>query len=199
MSRTNVASALPMGSPSAVAIFASSTRLTPLAITSTGFPLRLLNTSDFAICATVQPIAAAASAEVRAVTGICLTCASEPAARNSSCTLADAGLNASLMGSVRQLSRAPRRRGYRLDHKRLEAIRRHQHVERRTRGAAGAGDGLAELGSGLVREPRELARARHRRAREPHREIRRQTGGGAGLRQALDQQEHVGGTAAGDR
>src|SRR5579872_2844809 len=160
MSRTKLASALPMGSPRAAAIFASSTRLTPLAITSTGLPLRLLNTSDFAICATVQPIAAAASAEVRAVTGICRTAAAEPAARNSSCTRAAAGLNASLMQSVRQLSRAPRRRGHRLDHKRLEAVRRHQDVERRAGGAAGARHSLAELGGGLVGEPRELARAR---------------------------------------
>ena len=73
-----------MVSPSATAILPSFTRLTPLAITSTGLPLLDLNTSDLAICATVQPIAAAASAAVRAVTSNCLTRASEPAARNLS-------------------------------------------------------------------------------------------------------------------
>src|SRR5689334_767834 len=120
-----------MGSPNAVAIFDSSTRLTPLAITSTGLPLPLLKTRDFAIWATVQAIAAAASAEVRAVTGNCRTRASEPAARNSSWTRSAAGLNASLMGSVRQFSGAPCGRSHRLDYKRLEAVHRHQDIERR--------------------------------------------------------------------
>jgi hypothetical protein len=58
--------------------------LTPLAITSTAFPLWARKTSDFAICATVQPIAAAASAALRAVEGIICTVHSEPAARSKS-------------------------------------------------------------------------------------------------------------------
>ena len=55
-----------MGSPTSVAILASSTRLAPLAITSTGAPDATRNTSDFAICPTAQPRTAAASADVRA-------------------------------------------------------------------------------------------------------------------------------------
>src|SRR5437667_1146050 len=161
-----------MGSPSAAAILASSTRLTPLAITSTGLPLLVLKTRDFAICATVQPMATAASAAVRAVIGSCLTWDSEPAARNSSWTRSAAGLNASLMGSVRQFSGAPCCRGHRLDHKRLETVRRHQDIERRAGGAAGTGDGLAELGSRLVRETSGVAGARHGGQREPRRESR---------------------------
>ena len=55
-----------MASPASTPILASSTRCAPLAITSTGMPDAALNTSDFAICPTVQPRIAAASAEVRA-------------------------------------------------------------------------------------------------------------------------------------
>ena len=48
------------------ATLASSTRLTPEATTSTARPVvSARKTSDLAICATVQPIAAAASAAVR--------------------------------------------------------------------------------------------------------------------------------------
>src|SRR5687768_5012088 len=65
--RTKSASALPSGSPTTPATRASSTRLAPLAITSSGRPLVVpRNTSDFAIWSTRQPTAAAASAEVRA-------------------------------------------------------------------------------------------------------------------------------------
>src|SRR5262245_5042348 len=80
LSRTKVASALAMRSPTAAATSFSSARLTPLAITSTArFEPTARKTTDFAICATVQPIAAAASAEVRVVSlnslisGLCPT------------------------------------------------------------------------------------------------------------------------------
>jgi len=61
--------------------------LTPLAITSTGRPVaRARNTRDLAIWATAQPIAAAASAEVRVDFGNSRTEKSKPRAASASCT-----------------------------------------------------------------------------------------------------------------
>ncbi len=65
-SRTKSASARAIGSPIAAAAFFSSTRSTPEAMIKTARPLVApRKISDFAICATSQPIAAAASAAVR--------------------------------------------------------------------------------------------------------------------------------------
>jgi hypothetical protein len=64
-SSTNSASADFTFPPKAALTFFSSTRLTPEAITRTGFrSFTVLSMMDLAICATVQPTAAAASAEV---------------------------------------------------------------------------------------------------------------------------------------
>ena len=77
---------MPIASPASVATLASSTRCAPLAITSTGAPEALLNTSDLAIWPTVQPRTAAASADVRAGASYSTTRVATPAASSASCT-----------------------------------------------------------------------------------------------------------------
>ena len=85
--RTNAASALSTGSPSNALSAASLTRPVPLAITSTGRSVcRVLKTSDLAICATVQPIASAASFAVRVVVGISTIRPVKPRDAKASCT-----------------------------------------------------------------------------------------------------------------
>src|SRR6266404_2574656 len=85
--RTKSASARPMASPSSAPSFASSTRLAPLVSTSSGRPLsRRRNTSDFTICPTSQPTAAAASADVRAACSRTTIVVATPAAASASAT-----------------------------------------------------------------------------------------------------------------
>eukprot|EP01022_Parablepharisma_sp_SALTPOND_P017912 TRINITY_DN290_c1_g3_i4.p2 TRINITY_DN290_c1_g3~~TRINITY_DN290_c1_g3_i4.p2 ORF type:complete len:1276 (+),score=518.94 TRINITY_DN290_c1_g3_i4:24104-27931(+) len=85
-SRTNLASALPSGPTRAVTLD-SSTRLPPLAITSTGASsARRRKMMDLAISATPQPTAAAASAEVRPVEGSITTGWSWPMLESRSAT-----------------------------------------------------------------------------------------------------------------
>src|SRR5256712_3693412 len=85
--RTKSASARSMGSPSSAPSFTSSTRLAPLVSTSSG---RLLaprrKTSDFTICPTSQPTAAAASADVRAACSSTTIVVVTPAAASASAT-----------------------------------------------------------------------------------------------------------------
>ena len=84
LSRTKSGSARLTVSPIRAATFFSSTRLAPLATTSTGRPLsRPRNTSDFAIWSIVQPIAAAASAEVRVPSGNSRTSKAKPRASSA--------------------------------------------------------------------------------------------------------------------
>ena len=64
-SRTKSASGRLIFSLSSAPTFFSSTRLLPEHTTRTGRPLMVRKTRDLAICATSQPMAAAASAEVR--------------------------------------------------------------------------------------------------------------------------------------
>src|SRR5947199_438835 len=85
--RTKSASARPTDSPRSAPSFASSTRLAPLVSTSSGRPLsRRRNTSDFTICATSQPTAAAASADVRAACSRTTIVVATPAAASASAT-----------------------------------------------------------------------------------------------------------------
>src|SRR5437870_4709759 len=80
-------SARAMGSARSPATFSSSTRLAPLATTSTARWLWApRNTRDFAICSTRQPTARAASAAVRAGCGSATTEWPPPTAASASCT-----------------------------------------------------------------------------------------------------------------
>ena len=79
-------------------------RLSPLAITRIGrSPGRLRKISDLAICATVQPTAAAASAEVRVDASCSTTVQANPRAASASWTFCALGLSgtASLSPPVR--------------------------------------------------------------------------------------------------
>src|SRR5437660_10025428 len=148
-----------MASPSAAATLFSSTRLTPLAITRTGRPDLLRNTSDLAICATVQPMAAAASAALRAVASNMRTAQSEPAARNCSCTRCAAAGRADELPLICKLPRARCGGGDRALQQGSQPVRRHQHLERGKRRAARARDVLAQHARGLRRLARQLAGA----------------------------------------
>ena len=79
--RTNPASARPTSAPTASDSLAVSTRSSPLTTATTALsPAR--NTSDFAISATVQPTACAASAAVRVESGrVRISQSSESASR----------------------------------------------------------------------------------------------------------------------
>jgi hypothetical protein len=83
-----MASARSIFSPSNSRTFFSSTRLTPEAMTSTVRPLADLKTSDLAISATVQPMAAAASCEVRVLASNSTTSKAGP---RTACTLSALG------------------------------------------------------------------------------------------------------------
>jgi len=78
-SRTQSASARASFTPSTAAAFAASTRLAPEVMTTTGRSAAR-NTIDLAICATVQPTAAAASAAVRVLAGNSMMVSGWPAA-----------------------------------------------------------------------------------------------------------------------
>src|SRR5690349_7341182 len=85
--RTNSASARPIGSPTRAPTLPSSTRFAPLAMTSNGRPLsRSRKTSDFAICPTSQPTAAAAAAEVGTACSKTTIVVVTPAAASASAT-----------------------------------------------------------------------------------------------------------------
>src|SRR5581483_9728141 len=167
--RTESASALPMVSPSFFASFASSTRVAPLSITRIARPPGrskeglARKTSDFAICATEQPIAAAASAEVRVEAENSLISVSTPRSAKACRTRAvldlplspdSCAINRSLLC---KFPRPAGRGGNRLGHQRLQPVRGHQHIEGLEGGALGTGHILAELRRALVGEPRQLA------------------------------------------
>src|SRR5579875_100013 len=93
-SRTKEASALPSFSPRAASTAASLTRFGPLATTSTGRPEpRARKTIDLAIWLTVQPTAAAASAELRVGCACSTISFVKPRARKASSTFRALGLN----------------------------------------------------------------------------------------------------------
>src|SRR4051812_40293689 len=130
--RTNSASALPMVSPSAAASFFSSTRLAPLAITRIARPEGFArNTSDFAICATEHPIAAAASAEVRVEAANSLISACSPNTASADLTRSTLSLDMTNLRHNERLLRefpgAPGRRRNGFGHQGLQPVGRHQN------------------------------------------------------------------------
>src|SRR5262249_3217871 len=157
------------------ASFASSTRLAPLAMISTALPLLARKTRDFAICATSQPMAAAASAALRAVCGSMRTMQSEPAARSFSWTRCAAGAKgSSLISRIRlagELARAVGGGGARLRQQRIEAAVAHQHLERRLRRPARARHILAKDAGRLARAAGKLAGTGDGGAGQAHREL----------------------------
>src|SRR5688572_25061917 len=106
-SRTNAASALPIGSPTTSASRAVSTRRAPEDMTSTAPPVRSArNTSEFAICATSQPRNAAAACAVRAAPGSSTIAEATPAASSAALTRTTPGLAST--SDIAELYRAAR-------------------------------------------------------------------------------------------
>src|SRR5690606_32519414 len=153
LARTNAASARSIRSPNAAATAFSLTRLAPLAITRTGrFDGTARKISDFAICPTEQPIAAAASAAVRVVSGNSTTSASWPRSRRARRTRSALGRSGGAVTAgtlIRQLARPPRGRGDGPGHQRLQPVRRHQDLEGLERRPPRAGYVLAQHGGRL--------------------------------------------------